>query len=279
MQRVSKRRLNGTDSSAPAVRAAPASPEPARTGLLEPVTASVAGPGRSDRSPNRSEPASCLVFACVHLVQGGARAAQQQLSRRQRAVERVRAGQRKGGASGFWGPLHRLRQHTQLLPVCQQSNELLPARCGMSMQRKAMRQIPILANQPYILTCEERLIHAWSRVCTHGLCLPALVCNVNSSEGREKKSVWHSASASGQKEKRMCCCGPSFVALQCVLVTTVMRHCSETFTTPQLLCKTATQCEITGGSMRGCGEQSIMTAFCCLPDPRARMLQALGQLL
>ena len=118
MQRVSKRRLNGADSSAPAVRAAPPSPQSARTGLLEPVTASVAGPGRSDRSPNRSEPASCLVLACVHLLQGGAWAAEQQLSCRQRAAECIKAGQRKGGASGFWARHHPLRQHMQLLPVC-----------------------------------------------------------------------------------------------------------------------------------------------------------------
>ena len=69
-QRAGRRKPNGTASSAPAGRpATPVQAEPSAAG--SPVTQSVAGPAKSDRSLNRLEPASCLFLACLRVLQGG----------------------------------------------------------------------------------------------------------------------------------------------------------------------------------------------------------------
>ena len=122
VQRAGKRRLNGAASSAPAGR--PVTPVPAKPGAAvapaagSPVTQSVAGPARSDRSLDRSEPASCLFLLCLHLLQGGA-ALERRLATGRRGLEASCLGQ---------GSCRRLSEHqalswierdtTKMPPVC-----------------------------------------------------------------------------------------------------------------------------------------------------------------
>ena len=77
-QRAGKRKLNGVDSSAPAGR--PATPQPVHSSGVSPVaaTGNAIGPARSDRSLDRSEPASLLLLVlCCCALQGGAGAERQ----------------------------------------------------------------------------------------------------------------------------------------------------------------------------------------------------------
>lgn len=121
VQRAGRRKLNGAASSAPAGR--PVTPVQAKPSAAaapaagSPVTQSVAGPGRSDRSLDRSEPASCLFRACLHVLQGGA-ALERWLAIGGRGLEASCLGQ---GSCSYFAErqaLFRMERITEMPPVC-----------------------------------------------------------------------------------------------------------------------------------------------------------------
>ena len=115
-QRAGRRKLNGAASAAPAGRpATPVQAEPSAAG--SPVTQSVAGPAKSDRSLNRLEPASCLFLVCLHLLQGGV-ALESRLATEGTALEASCLGQRTRRRSSELQTVLWLEHMTKTPSVC-----------------------------------------------------------------------------------------------------------------------------------------------------------------
>ena len=121
VQRAGRRKLNGAASSAPAGR--PVTPVQAKPSAAaapvagSPVTQSVAGPARSDRSLDRSEPASCLFLFCLHLLQGGA-ALERRLSTGRKGLEASCLGQGSCSTMSEHRAVFWREEGTEMPPVC-----------------------------------------------------------------------------------------------------------------------------------------------------------------
>ena len=116
-QRAGKRKLNGVDSSTPAGR--PATPQPVRSSGASPVaaTGNAIGPARSDRSLDRSEPASLLLLVLCCALQGGAGAERQARFAGRRVVENTVFNHRYPRGNQCAERVDGAGQRTQLLAI------------------------------------------------------------------------------------------------------------------------------------------------------------------